>query len=179
MAKSNQSLLPKLIKTRQTREHVQMRVVKRKAYPSEQQDRQSANSGMYRRFQKLIEYSQDHITLTTAQGRLLYTNKVAHILGYTREEYMALGHASILHPDDRPKVQALWQTLCAAPNTTKTIEVRNRHQQGHYVWMEVTSTNLLHDPDIAAIVSNGRDISERKAVAAVISHSEDLFRGDL
>ena len=177
MAKSNQSLLPKLTITRQKREHVQMRVAKRKAYPSEQQSTTSANPSMYRRFQKLIEYSQDHITLTTAQGQLIYTNNVAHILGYSREEYMALGHVAILHPADRPKVLLFWQALCASPNTTKTIEVRNRHQQGHYVWVEVTSTNLLHDPDIAAIVSNSRDISARKAAAEALSRNEDLFRG--
>jgi len=176
MAKSNQSLLPKLTITRQKREHVQMRVAKRKAYPSEQQSTTSANPSMYRRFQKLIEYSQDHITLATAQGQLIYTNHVAHILGYSQEEYMALGHAAILHPADRPKVQLFWQALCASPNTTKTIEVRNRHQQGHYVWVEVTSTNLLHDPDIAAIVSNSRDISIRKAAAEALSRNEDLFR---
>ena len=108
-----------------------MRVAKRKAYPSEQQSTTSANQSMYRRFQKLIEYSQDHITLTTAQGQLIYTNNVAHILGYSREEYMALGHVAILHPADRPKVLLFWQALCASPNTTKTIEMRNRPQQDH------------------------------------------------
>jgi len=176
MTKSNPNLLPKLAKTRQSEEHIQIRVAKRKTYLAGRQTSESPNLTKQRYFQKLIEQSRDHITLNTAHGKLLYTNDVAHILGYSRAEYAALGHASILHPDDRPKVQTFWQSLCAAPNATKTIEVRNRHQQGHYVWVEVTCTNLLHDPEIGAIVSNSRDISGRKAVAEALSHSEDLFR---
>ena len=178
MAKNSQDLLPPLAKARQELKYAQARVAELEANLSTGlKPIGSSNPPMDRRFQKLIERSRDHIALTNAQGKILYSNAVDHLLGYDLDEYLGLEPQAILHPDDLPKAQAFLQALLAAPNATKTIEIRSRHQQGYYVWIEVTATNLLHDPEIGAIVSNSRDISERKQAEAALHRSEALFRG--
>jgi light-regulated signal transduction histidine kinase (bacteriophytochrome) len=39
---------------------------------------------------------------------------------------------------------------------------RRRHKNGHWLWLEGVATNLLGDPAVRAIVTNYRDITERK-----------------
>ncbi|MBZ0282886.1 MAG: PAS domain S-box protein [Anaerolineae bacterium] len=129
------------------------------------------------RFQKLIEYSQDHITLVDAQGKILYSNpSIEQLLGYTVEEYVGLSGIDLLHPDDAPIVAQLLQTMTASPGMIQKIEVRGRHKQGHYIWVEATLTNRLHDPAIGAIVSTSRNITERREAQERLHRNETMFQ---
>ncbi len=128
-------------------------------------------------FQKLIEYSQDHISLVDAQSKILYANpSIEHMLGYTVEEYIGLSAMDLVHPDDLPHAQAVLQKLLTMPGLTEKVEMRIRHKQGHYVWLEAAVTNLLHDPSIAAMVSNSRDITERKQAQEKLRQNELRFQ---
>src|SRR5690349_8437193 len=94
MAENSQDLLLKLAKARQELQQAQARVAELEADlpedPTDFKPTQSPNLPTDRRFQKLIEASSDHIALTDAQGEILYTNAVAHLLGYSVEEYIGL-----------------------------------------------------------------------------------------
>jgi len=127
-------------------------------------------------FQKIIEASGQHIALTDQQGQILYANSVAQFLGYPHETFVGINLSTIVHPDDLPNVQTFWQTLLSAPNSSGTIAVRSRHQQGHYTWVEVTAINLLLEPDVGAIVLNSRDISKRRSTEEARQRNEALFR---
>ncbi|MCC6792692.1 MAG: EAL domain-containing protein, partial [Thermomicrobiales bacterium] len=48
------------------------------------------------------------------------------------------------------------------PGATRTVEIRVRHRDGSWRWMEATAISLLHDPVVAGFVVNSRDITERK-----------------
>jgi light-regulated signal transduction histidine kinase (bacteriophytochrome) len=39
---------------------------------------------------------------------------------------------------------------------------RRKHKDGHWIWLEGVATNLLDDPVVGAIVTNYRDITERR-----------------
>src|SRR5204863_289466 len=39
---------------------------------------------------------------------------------------------------------------------------RLKHKNGNWIWCEGTITNMLHEPAVAALVSNFRDITQRK-----------------
>ena len=121
-------------------------------------------------FQKLIERSTDHIVLADADGTITYSNPaIEHVQGYSVDEYIGLQMRDILHPDDLPRAREFLESLLSAPNVTKTAAFRGRHKLGHYVWIEVNAVNLLDDPDIGAIVTNSRDISERKQAEGLVN----------
>lgn len=121
-----------------------------------------------RDLQKLVEYSHDHIALADESGKIIYSNRaVEDLVGYTTEEYIGLNIADMLHPDELSYITTVLLDLLKAPGKTVSIELRVRHKQGHYVWLESTLTNLLHDPNMRALVSNSRSISPRKQAEAV------------
>ncbi|MBK9248204.1 MAG: PAS domain S-box protein [Ignavibacteria bacterium] len=116
-----------------------------------------------RRFRAMIENNHDMIRLVDATGKLIYLSPSAErITGYSIEEFDGHLMLSITHPDDLPTVKEKIDELFANPSVPIEILYRIRHKAGHWLWMEGTVTNLLHDPAIGAIVSNIRDVTARK-----------------
>ncbi len=116
-----------------------------------------------RRFRVLIEHSPEVIMLLTREGAVLYTSpSIERVLGYTPQECMAKSACAVIHPDDSASLGHTLQHLLAIPGLVNTHQFRCRHRDGTWRWVEATMTNLLQDPDVQALVTNVRDISERK-----------------
>lgn len=114
-------------------------------------------------FRGLIEKSFDAIVVLDLQGMVQYASpSTQRLLGYSAEELVGCYAFDLIHPDDREKILGLFSTLLQAPDTRMIIEFRVLHKDGSVRWMEGTGTNLLHDPNVEAIVANYHDISERK-----------------
>jgi two-component system, cell cycle sensor histidine kinase and response regulator CckA len=129
-----------------------------------------------RRFRALIERASDGIALMDAEGRFLYQSpSSARILGISQPLEGSSAFPT-LHPDDLADQRANFAELLAEPNRQLTAEVRYRHGDGSWHWMEATMTNLLHDPDVGAVVSNYRDITERRRDEMARRESEERFR---
>lgn len=114
-------------------------------------------------FTTLMEHNYDAITLNDEQGIPLYQSpSTERILGWTLEERKRAEKLKFIHPDDREHVQKTLQEV--AKNKGKTIysSHRFRHKKGHYIWLEGVITNQLHVPGLEVVVSNFRDITERK-----------------
>ncbi|HEX8681636.1 MAG TPA: PAS domain S-box protein, partial [Ardenticatenaceae bacterium] len=114
-------------------------------------------------FRALIEHASDAISLLALDGSILYTSpSTAQILGYTPEEFVRLNAFELIHPDDIPYVTGLFQQLLQVPGSEVTVQYRLRHRDGSWRWMEGIGTNLLHEPSVQAIVTNYRNVTERK-----------------
>src|SRR5215469_4168886 len=116
-----------------------------------------------RRFRALIEQSTDAIALLTQGGTVTYASpSIERILGYTPQECMTINAGDVFHPGDLPALADMFQHLLATPGWGETRQVRCRRKDGTWRWVEATVTNLLHDPDVQALVTSVRDITERK-----------------
>jgi HD-GYP domain-containing protein (c-di-GMP phosphodiesterase class II) len=51
--------------------------------------------------------------------------------------------------------------LLVSPGEPLTVRLRLRHKSGHWRWIEAVGQNLLDDPNVAALVVNYRDITDR------------------
>ena len=117
------------------------------------------------RFRAMIEQGQDGITLFNADARTLYQNStVERLLGYRLDEAEQMSWQDYVDEDERPKLASALAKLMEAPGSVASLEFRIRKKDGSQCWLELTATNRLDDPDIGAIVSNFRDISERKSL---------------
>ena len=114
-------------------------------------------------FRALIEHSRDAIALITPEGTVTYASpSIERIMGYTPQEFISINARDVIHPGDLASLAHTFQHLLAIPGLVATQQVRSRHKDGTWRWVEATMTNLLHDPDVQAILTNLHDITERK-----------------
>lgn len=124
---------------------------------------------------KILENSWDIVLLIDAYGVCNYINKsVTRILGYQSEEVIGKSINLWIHPDHLELVQNSLEKMVSKPGFTETIEIQLRHKDGHYIWVENVTSNLLHDPSIRSIIAHARDITDRKKSAKELLDWKEL-----
>ncbi len=123
-------------------------------------------------FRALIEKNADMMTMSLPEGNLLYASpSLTAILGFSTEEFYSRPAFEFIHPDDFREVKGLLDS----PGQSFFVQQRMLHKNGSYIWCEGTITNMLHDPNINALVSNFRDITERKKAEQKILKANRLY----
>jgi diguanylate cyclase (GGDEF)-like protein/PAS domain S-box-containing protein len=85
-----------------------------------------------------VDYAPIGIALVAPDGRWLRVNDaLAGILGYTREELLALDYQHLTHPDDLASDFALVKSLLRGDATSAGLQKRYIHRQGHLVWVDL------------------------------------------
>src|SRR5262249_51944563 len=121
-------------------------------------------------------HSTDAVTLIRADGTVLYNSPSSRrVLGYEPDEFLGRSGLQIVHPDDQEGVRARLLELVQAPGAPVTVEMRARHKDGSWRWVECVGTTLLGEPAVAAVVVNFRDITERHQATEALRHSEHRF----
>lgn len=122
-----------------------------------------------RRFRALIEHGADAIVVVDADGKTLYHSPaVEAIEGYEAEELESAAPTDRVHPDDIAIVEQAMRQARELPGRAVRYSWRRRHKDGHWIWLEGVTTNLLDDPAVLGIVTNYRDVTaQRKAEAEV------------
>jgi PAS domain S-box-containing protein len=136
------------------------------------------------RFRNVLDNSLDMVyRLDLQSGRYDYLSPSSKkLLGYSPEEFIALGPehaASLIHPDD---IERYWQTVMKAmgrikqKEATATFEYRINHRELGYRWM-ADSLSVIHDDANVpvAIVGSLRDITEQKIVEETLQQREQDY----
>jgi diguanylate cyclase (GGDEF)-like protein/PAS domain S-box-containing protein len=127
-----------------------------------------------RRFRALVENSSDGIALANTDGILTYAGpSTSKILGYDPEELVGLNGYELIHPDDLGRVVAAVEQMAGPGGTATPGDCRIRHKDGSWKWIELVLTNLLEEPSVQAIVTNYRDVTERKLAGEALVRSEE------
>lgn len=115
------------------------------------------------RFRALTENNYDAIVMRDANRRMIYASpSVERLLGYSEHELTNSVIDIYIHPDDVEIVKTTYEKMLKRPDVPFPISMRIRKRSGVYMWAEGTVTNMLNNPDVQGIVSNFRDITERK-----------------
>ena len=124
------------------------------------------------RFTSLVQNSSDVVTVTDGAGQITYISPaVESMLGYQPRELLGEDLASLLHVDDQARLGSVYVEMVEhSASQPALLEYRWRHRDGSYRNVEVTFSNLLRDPSVRGIVLNTRDVTERKALEAQLSH---------
>jgi PAS domain S-box-containing protein len=114
-------------------------------------------------YRTLVEEVNDLVTVVDTDGTITYVGPaVTRVLGYEPDELIGHEGYEFVHPDDRDRNAAAMETILSEPTATETVEVRFRHADGSYRWIEATLRNRLDDDIIDGILLSSRDITDRK-----------------
>ncbi|HOX82337.1 MAG TPA: PAS domain S-box protein [Chryseolinea sp.] len=114
-------------------------------------------------FRALIENAHDGIVLYDATGKIIfYSASAKKISGYADKEALGKLGSYFIHPEDIEETREVFHRVLKNPGKSISVIQRLRHNKGHYFWSESLLTNFLHKPDINGIVSNFRDITDKK-----------------
>jgi PAS domain S-box-containing protein len=129
------------------------------------------------RLHALIEHSSDAISLLTPEGFVTYASpSTERVTGYTAEELVGRNGLALLHPDDLEDVRQQLTALLDRSGDCISLEFRLRHADGNWRWMEASLTNLLAQPEMAAVVCNYHDITLKKQGIQRRLQSEERYR---
>src|SRR5262245_32479546 len=117
------------------------------------------------RFRSLVQNSSDVISLFDAEGTVLYqAPSLERLLGHRPQDRIGRNvfRDPIVHPEDMAAKRAFFDRILSRPGAPVTAEFRLRHADGSWRDIEAIGQSFLHDPSVAGIITNYRDVTERK-----------------
>ncbi len=129
------------------------------------------------RFRTLIQNSSDVTAVIDYSGVIQFESPSAtRVLGYEPGGLVGKSGLELLHPDDLAPMQARLVDLARREGSKKPVEVRLRHHDGSWVYVEIMGENLLHDPAIKGFLLTCRDVTERREAEHARMESDDRVR---
>ncbi|HEX7220624.1 MAG TPA: PAS domain S-box protein [Burkholderiales bacterium] len=140
--------------------------------------RERALARSWRRYQSMIEHSSDALILSRPQmGGILYASPaIERVLGYRMDDLQGREVMDLVHPEFRESALRQRADLLRVPGKVSVDETKIVRKDGSSCWIELTRSNLLHEPSVRAVVFNFRDITERKEAEAERARLETRLR---
>ncbi|MBI9075237.1 MAG: PAS domain S-box protein [Desulfatibacillum sp.] len=126
---------------------------------------------------KMVANIGDVIVIVDRNGVNRFKSaNVEKLFGWKPGELVGLCTFDNIHPEDLEFTQKFFRKILEEPDAVGAMECRYRHKDGSYRWIELTGTNLLHDPDIQGVLGNFHDITGRKQAERELRESEARFK---
>ncbi|WP_256948945.1 PAS domain-containing protein [Halorubrum ezzemoulense] len=114
-------------------------------------------------YRTLVKEVNDLVTVVDTDGTITYVSPaITRILGYDPSELVGHEGFEFVHPEDRERNADALEGVLSNPSESETVEVRFRHADGSWRWIEATIQNRVDDDIIDGILVSSRDITERK-----------------
>ena len=126
-------------------------------------------------YRSIIENSPDLIAIIDRDGTLRYQSpSIERVLAIKAESVIGRSFADLVHPESGKKALRFLERQLASPAATEMVELRLRHHNGAWRSFEVMARNLTADGVVTSIVTNARDITERKLLEAQLAQATRL-----
>ncbi|MFL8936271.1 diguanylate cyclase domain-containing protein [Rossellomorea oryzaecorticis] len=115
------------------------------------------------KYRLIAEHSSDLIKVLDLEGNVLYASPShQHILDIDPDHYLNKSFKCFLHQEDMYKIDWLINKIIQSEESA-SIEIRAAKKSGEWVWIDSVGTPIFDEEGkIVSIITEGRDISERK-----------------
>src|SRR5690606_7019838 len=135
------------------------------------------------RFRALVLHAADNVVVIHADGTITEANPDRGLFGpRDPAEVLGQGASAYVHDDDVDDARAAMAALPEDPSSSVTTTFRVRDREDRLRWIEATGTNMLDNPNVAGVVVNYRDVTERieaqrdnQRLLEVLEATEDLI----
>jgi PAS domain S-box-containing protein len=118
-------------------------------------------------YRRLVEEVNDLVTVVDTDGTITYVSPaVRRVLGYDPDELIGHEGYEFVHPEDRDRNADALEAVLSDPSGVETVELRFRHADGSWRWIDATIRNRLDDDVVDGILLSSRDVTERKEYEA-------------
>jgi diguanylate cyclase (GGDEF)-like protein/PAS domain S-box-containing protein len=125
-------------------------------------------------FSSLVQHASDVTLVVDARDAVAYASPAAgRILGIDPAQALGTVLRHRVHPDDAGTFDALAGRLAADASgsaAAASAQVRLRHTDGSYRWLDVVGADLREHPSVRGVVYNARDITEARALQDKLRH---------
>lgn len=129
-----------------------------------------------KRFRSLVQNGSDMIKILDENGLFTFSSpSVEKVLGYSQEMIVGKSAFDFIHPEDLPSILDHFKVIKQVVYD-EIPYFRFKNAIGEWRWLETKLTNLLADPAVHGIVSNSRDVTEKKKAEEAILASEERYR---
>ena len=126
------------------------------------------------RFQALFQHAPDLVSVLDGNGRIVFSSPSAHaVLGFRTNALTGHSVFDLVHPDDQKEMRESFSGLVTDPSGVIRLQCRIRSADGEYRWFDFTASNQMHNPALAGVVINARDISENRAFQERLAHEAE------
>lgn len=101
---------------------------------------------------------------------------VTEMLGWSPDKLVGASSLDFIHPDDHERAIDLWMECLSRPGHTCRTRLRHRRRDGRWLWIEMSNTNLLDEPDAGYVDCEMIDISDEMEAHEAVRSSEQLLR---
>ncbi len=130
---------------------------------------------------------EDVAEIAPPPPRIAYTRKnevatiihadaaVTEMLGWAQDEMVGQSALGFVHPDDAERAIDLWMECLSRPGATCRTRLRHKRRDGSWLWLELSNTNLLADPDAGYVDCEMFDISQEMEAHEAVRASQQLL----
>lgn len=128
------------------------------------------------RFKILLSNSIDIVLVADDKAVLKFAGyPVLKILGYLPEEMEGKSGFDFIHPDDVHLVMEAFSKVLQNDESLSSFDVRIRHKDNSWRWMEIMGVNLFDEPLINGILINLNEIGVRKKAEIALADSNEML----
>ncbi|MET7425010.1 diguanylate cyclase [Dactylosporangium sp. NPDC005555] len=114
-------------------------------------------------FSSLVQHASDVTLVVGADDTVTYASPAAiRVLGEDPSQALGAVLRQRVHPSDVPAFDAF--AAFSDGSSAASVQVRLRHADGSYRWLDVVGADLRNHPSVRGVVYNARDITEARAL---------------